>query len=418
MAGAETHPAGAAYVVLGLEPSASLSLEELGDSAVRIDGPSTDAVVTTAAAAGDVNGDGLGDIVVGVNTADNNGRGDSGSAYVVFGRTSAGVVELSQFDKNLQGDDGYRIDGASSGDLTGESVSGIRDLTGDGLDEVLVGSPFGGATYVVPGKTSFEPVDLLLYDIGANEKGFVVRHPSAEFNDLHKVNRVGDVDGDGSEDLAIGLIRREAGYGRVYVVYGKESADPVDVRNLAPSQGFVITGERRGDEFGYSVAGAGDFDGDGYDDVIVGAPDRWERPGWGKGRAYVIDGGRRRGSLRASRLGRRGTFVDGPRARRDDFGRSVSAAGDVDSDGLADVLVGAPAHSPLGREYAGSTWLVFGRPEASSKGGRRGFSGARAADFAGWSLATLNPSTAHAQVVVAAAGTHERTSRVYLARLR
>ncbi|MDQ3981334.1 MAG: integrin alpha, partial [Actinomycetota bacterium] len=277
----------AVFIVLDLE-TGSQSFDELGDRAVRINGPSDDDVLTVGAAAGDVNGDGLGDVVVGVNTADNNRRADSGTAYVVFGRASAETVELSEFDMNLQGDNGYRIDGAASGDLAAESVSGIRDLTGDGLDEVLVGSPFGGSSYVVPGKTTFEPVDLLLYELETNDEGFVVHHPITEYNDQHKINRIGDFNGDGLEDLAIGLIRRHTRYGRAYVIYGKTSNAPLDVRDLARPQGFEIRGARPGDGFGYSVSGAGRFDADAFDDLLVGAPSGGDDDGGGgNGRVYV-----------------------------------------------------------------------------------------------------------------------------------
>ena len=154
--------AGAAYVVFGRETPENVNLGALGRDGFRITGAAGDDRAGVAVAgAGDVNGDGLDDVLVGADLADNNGRSGSGSAYVVFGRRAADNVDLADL-----GEAGFRIDGAASSDGAGASVAGAGDMNGDGLDDLLVGAPGGGllvssgAAYVVFGQETSTNVDL------------------------------------------------------------------------------------------------------------------------------------------------------------------------------------------------------------------------------------------------------------------
>src|SRR5262249_62427219 len=118
---------------------------------------------TSVAPAGDVNGDGHGDLLIGAPGADSNGRYSAGSAYVVYGKTSNTNVDLASL-----GDGGFRIDGAKAYDSAGTSVAPGGDVNGDGRADVLVGAPgadsngrySAGSAYVVYGQTSNTNVDL------------------------------------------------------------------------------------------------------------------------------------------------------------------------------------------------------------------------------------------------------------------
>src|SRR3954451_12249930 len=125
--------AGTAYVVFGRSDGQSIDLARLGSGGFRIDGAQQlDHLGWSVAGAGDVNGDGLADLVVGARDADNNGRNASGSAYVIFGRRSAAAVGT----RNL-GANGFRIDGGTGSQL-GRSAPGGRESLDDGRPDVIV----------------------------------------------------------------------------------------------------------------------------------------------------------------------------------------------------------------------------------------------------------------------------------------
>ena len=110
----------------------------------------------SVSAAGDVNGDGLDDVIIGAYLADPNGNSTSGSSYVVFGTESTDAIELSTLE--IEGGGGFVINGVDGNDFSGYSVSGAGDINGDGLDDVIIGAyqadPNGnnsGSSYVVFG---------------------------------------------------------------------------------------------------------------------------------------------------------------------------------------------------------------------------------------------------------------------------
>jgi hypothetical protein len=149
--------ADSAYVVFGAPGSANVDLAALGPYGFRIDGAAADDQTgTPVGGGGDVNGDGRADVIVGAFHADNNGRSNSGSAFVVYGRplSSTGPVDLSAL-----GQAGFRIDGVASDDQAGASVAGRGDVNGDGRADVIVGAwkadararTDSGSVYVVYG---------------------------------------------------------------------------------------------------------------------------------------------------------------------------------------------------------------------------------------------------------------------------
>jgi hypothetical protein len=356
--------AGALCGLLVFAPIAAAqpTIDLLSEFHLRADGPVARSGTYPIAVenAGDVNGDGRPDFIVGFRGQD---------AYVVFGRSTPGTVDLAAL-----GAGGFRIEGAV------EDVAGAGDVNGDGLADLVVGS--GGGAFVVFGKSSTSPVDLSALGAGA-AGGFAIFPPPGSSTPLgtcsgpdigSSVDGIGDFNGDGRPDVVVAgprpLVSFCGGGGDAWVVYGK------------PSTGAVALGDPQGQaEFlwpGVNAAGAGDVNGDGRPDVIVGtgSPDI----GGGNGATVRFAGGG-------------GFFMTGGGA-----GFSTAGVGDVNGDGLADVAVGAPDASNNGRPYSGSAWIVFGQTSSTdvdlTQLGPHGFriDGARAGDpgyvgdQAGWAL--------------------------------
>ncbi len=323
--------------------------------------------------AGDVNGDGIDDLIIGATAAGAYGIVDAGKSYVIFGRATALPANLDL--SSLNGANGFVIDGADAGDASGFSVSDAGDVNGDGYGDVIIGAvradPGGrdtaGESYVVFGQPAgFAPSLDLSSLTGAN--GFVLNGVDPGDASGVSVSGAGDVNGDGFDDVIIGAT--SAGHdglaytGESYVVFGKASgfAPSLDLSSLNGADGFVITGADAYNFSGYSVSGAGDVNGDGFDDVTVGAyyasPDGRSHAGesyvlFGKGSGFAP-------SFDLSSLdGVNGFAINGVEAE-DQSAQSVSDAGDVNGDGYGDLIVNAIYASPGGRYHAGASYVVFG----------------------------------------------------------
>ncbi len=414
-------------------PQQSGAVDLLSQANVQIDGAlAGDRAGLDVAGAGDVNGDGLGDVIIGVPLADNNGRADSGSAYVVFGRTALGTIDLGSL-----GGGGFRIDGAVAGDSAGQKVAGAGDVNGDGRTDVVVASPSAtvnarvksGAVYVVFGKTSAGTVDL------ASLGSAGIRIDGAEASDSLglAVAGGGDVNGDGKADLVVNGWSKGAFLGvSVYVVFGG-GADPiVDLANLGPA-GFrmdapavagqiswptvAITGDMNGDgraeiviansvqhmayvvfgrtsstalplaalgTAGFAVTGAspdsvatiGDMNGDGRADFALGAG----------GTSYVVFGKAATTAVDLAALGATGFTIAGA-------GEALAGPGDVNGDGRPDLVVGRSHATANGRTFSGLAYVVFGKASNTSLDlsslGSSGFriEGAAAGDAAAFAVA-------------------------------
>jgi hypothetical protein len=299
----------------------------------------------SVASAGDVNSDGYADAIVG---AYSYGSG-AGRAYIYYGGASMdNVAEVT-----LPGS-GYRF---------GTSVAAAGDVNADGFADVIVGaeaySSNTGQAYIYYGGGSSMDTDADVTMTGQASQNYFG----------FSVASAGDVNGDGFADAIVGGHRYFFGTGRAYIYYGGSLMNP------NPDADVIMDGESTSQSFGYSVASAGDVNGDGYADAIVGGYNM--QPG----RAYIYYGGidiELNPAANVTMLGE---------SPFDDYGVSVASAGDVNRDGYADALVGAPAWgSNNGRAYiyyggAAMNPVADVPPLTGEAGDRLGVSVAQAGDL-------------------------------------
>ncbi len=197
----------------------------------------------------------------------------------------------------------------------GWAVADLVDIDGDNVTDVIIGAPFSGVCQVYSGASG-----LLIHDL-------VPSTPGGRFG--HALADAGDVDNDGVHDIIVGA-NTSSGSGRAFVFSGATGLEILDFLGEAPN-----------DAFGYAVAGAGEIDGDAFDDLLVGARDH-DTGGGNAGRVYLYSGVD--GSLIRS--------IDGE-GTTDQFGSGTSGTGDIDGDGFGDQIVGAPGAGAgnLGKAY-------------------------------------------------------------------
>ena len=286
------------------------------------------------AAAGDLNGDGFSDFIVGAYQCDAGGL-DAGRAYVYYG------------GRAIDAKPDLYLTGEAAGDLFGVSVASAGDVNHDGFPDLVVGAHENDAAGANAGRAY-----IYLGGPGADSRpDFILTGEAAGDAFGYSVASAGDVNGDGNADVIVGAYEnsaRASGAGRAYVFFGGP--------NMDTTPDLILTGDAAGDYFGISVASAGDINGDKYGDVIVGAYQN-DFGGTDAGRAYVYFGG--------PRVDDRADLILTGAAAGDAFGFSVASAGDFNKDGFGDVIVGA-YHNDAGGADAGRAYLYLGgaRPDA------------------------------------------------------
>ncbi len=314
----------------------------------------------TVAALGDLDGDGVVDLAVGAQKDDTSGN-DTGAVYVLFMNSNGTVKSRTKIANNTNGGPAL-----SNYDFFGKSVAALGDLDGDGVTDLAVGANTGGndqgKVYVLFLNTNgtVKSSTVIASGVGggptlANADNFGA-----------SVSSLGDLDGDGVTDLAVGAYRDDTGgtnRGAVYVLFMNSNGTAKSFTKIASSLngGPSLSNE---DHF-FAVAALGDLDGDGVTELAVGASDD-DTVGTDRGAVYVL------------RLNTDGTVkgfrkitsgINGGPALNtgDQFGRSVASLGDLDGDGVTDLVVGAIDNNIGGTRQRGEVFVLLMNADGTAR---------------------------------------------------
>ena len=306
----------------------------------------------SVAGAGDVNGDGFDDFLIG-STYNDDGGNKAGKVYLFFGKGSGWKMAINCSQANAS------FIGEFSEDQAGRTLSGVGDVNGDDLDDFLIGSKLNddggdkaGKAYLFFGKNSGWETDMNCSEANASFIG--------EFSGDYcgsSVASAGDVNNDAYDDFLIGSERNSEGgssAGQTYLFFGKNSGWETDMNCSEANASFI--GEYSGDYSARSLTGAGDVNGDDYDDFLIGADDN-EEGGSQAGQTYLFLGGESVWSMDTNLSEADASFIGDS---SENSGSSLSSAGDLNNDGYDDFLIGAD-NNEEGGSNAGKVYLFFGK---------------------------------------------------------
>ena len=396
---------GKAFVIFGqgdnkINPNKSLDVANFEDAENAESGfvlnRSASLPVYSIASAGDINGDGIGDVVVGTPASRVNGHSFAGSSFVIFGKETTDenpypfptTVDLS----NLKASDGFAIHGHIADGQSGKQVAPVGDVNDDGIDDIIINASGAGETprqsYVIFGRQRTDddpnpfPAIVELEDLNGTN-GFTIYGHQDQSVLGQTISNAGDVNGDGIDDLIFGgpFTRNENNerISKSYVIFGKRKAnenDPepfparIDLTNLQAPDGFVIQSDEG--SAGHSVSSAGDLNNDGIGDIIVGAPNATVGSNAGAGKSFVIFGKQQTegnphpfdAALNLDSIGADDGFVIHGYKAKGFSGYVVSHAGDVNGDLIDDIIIGTKASA----NQPGEIFVIFGRDTSNPFG--------------------------------------------------
>ena len=337
--------------------------------------------------AGDINADGIADIIIGVREG---GINSTGQSYVVFGSRLEFPSSISP--NWFTGQNGFVINGIDDFHFAGISVSGAGDVNADGIDDVVIGA-LASQSYVLFGSKDIFSSQVFLADLnGVN--GFVIN--GNDTGSLISVSGIGDINADSIDDIIIGAPWANYDAGQTYVIFGSKNEFPpqFNLSGLNGQNGFVINGINYIDDIngiGGSIGAAGDVNDDGIMDVIIGESNCMG--GCGAGNVFIVFGNRNGFSpqLDLNNLnGQNGFIINGIHGRW--TGSTVSSVGDINSDGIDDIIMGVPGAN---NEGAGQSYIIFGSKyefpaviNSTWLNGQNGFiiNGININDTSGWSV--------------------------------
>ena len=248
--------------------------------------------------AGDFDNDGYHDILVSAIGPSTRTAESAGKIYLVFGEATSNFSATQAedlIDKNA-----HEIRGYDKHGVTGFSVSSAGDINHDGYDDILIGDPeasghsgaYSGQCYVVfgrPKEALDDPIDLRALD---GKNGFVIHGIDQDDALGYSLSSAGDVNGDYIDDILVGAPYGYGYSGQIYVIFGAGGDFDADfyVGDLNGTNGFVLNGGRMFDGAGWSVSGAGDINGDGHSDIVIGSPYSSANGSNNCGKSYIVFG--------------------------------------------------------------------------------------------------------------------------------